>query len=223
MARMKFLCDSERCIGATAALLLVKRTRTAVGVNRRRVVTVNNGVPGEKSVLFPVCTVLMRLVWQSARPIASTRPKKVLYCITRTLVSAVATASLPARSVRHNSRMAPLPLVIAARWTNAPSVPVALRKMDRRLSLKYGRNRISEGKLPACAEMCSTKALLAGDAPVISDIFRDRALRRGKAGDAAWGWTTAYGKPEAAAPTSEEAKNEKSHFLACRSIRSVRL
>ena len=25
---------------------------------------------------------------------------------------------------------------------------------------KYGRNRLSEGKLPACAEMCSTKALL---------------------------------------------------------------
>ena len=69
---------------------------------------------------------------------------------------------------------------------------------------KYGRNRISEGKLPACAEMCATKALLAGDAPVISDIYRDRVLRRGKAGDAAWGWTTAYGKPEAAAPASKE-------------------
>jgi Fe-S-cluster-containing dehydrogenase component len=26
---------------------------------------------------------------------------------------------------------------------------------------KYGRNRLAEGKLPACAEMCSTKALLA--------------------------------------------------------------
>ena len=28
---------------------------------------------------------------------------------------------------------------------------------------KYGRNRLSEGKLPLCAEMCSTKSLLAGD------------------------------------------------------------
>ena len=25
---------------------------------------------------------------------------------------------------------------------------------------KYGRNRLAEGKRPACAEMCSTKALL---------------------------------------------------------------
>ncbi len=28
---------------------------------------------------------------------------------------------------------------------------------------KYGRNRIAEGKLPICAEMCATKALLAGE------------------------------------------------------------
>ena len=28
---------------------------------------------------------------------------------------------------------------------------------------KYGSNRIAEGKLPACAEQCATKALLAGD------------------------------------------------------------
>ena len=28
---------------------------------------------------------------------------------------------------------------------------------------KYGANRLAEGKLPLCAEMCSTKSLLAGD------------------------------------------------------------
>lgn len=28
---------------------------------------------------------------------------------------------------------------------------------------KYGRNRLAEGKLPLCAEMCSTKALIGGD------------------------------------------------------------
>jgi len=44
---------------------------------------------------------------------------------------------------------------------------------------KYGRNRISEGKLPLCAEMCSTKALLAGDGDVLSDIYRKRVINRG--------------------------------------------
>jgi len=44
---------------------------------------------------------------------------------------------------------------------------------------KYGRNRIAEGKLPLCAEMCSTKALLAGDANILSDIYRKRVINRG--------------------------------------------
>src|SRR5205085_9999468 len=43
---------------------------------------------------------------------------------------------------------------------------------------KYGRNRLAEGKLPACAEMCSTKALLAGDGDVLSEIMRTRAAGR---------------------------------------------
>jgi formate dehydrogenase iron-sulfur subunit len=59
---------------------------------------------------------------------------------------------------------------------------------------KYGRNRLAEGKLPACAEMCSTKALLGGDGEVIANIYRDRVLRRGKGGEV-WGWATAYKLP----------------------------
>ncbi len=44
---------------------------------------------------------------------------------------------------------------------------------------KYGANRIAEGKLPMCASLCSTKALLAGDAEQVSDIFRQRVVERG--------------------------------------------
>jgi formate dehydrogenase iron-sulfur subunit len=55
--------------------------------------------------------------------------------------------------------------------------------------------------------MCSTKALLAGDAPVISDIYRDRVMHRGKGGEA-WGWATAYGRPENADEGAKKQKQE---------------
>ena len=57
---------------------------------------------------------------------------------------------------------------------------------------KYGANRLAEGKLPLCAEMCSTKSLLAGDGEVIAQIYKERVSRRGY-GSGAWGWQTAYG------------------------------
>ena len=57
---------------------------------------------------------------------------------------------------------------------------------------KYGRNRIAEGKLPICAEMCATKALLAGDGDKVSTIYRERVAARGF-GAGAPGWGAAYG------------------------------
>ena len=41
---------------------------------------------------------------------------------------------------------------------------------------KYGRNRLAEGKLPSCAEMCATKALLAGDGDEVADILERELL-----------------------------------------------
>jgi formate dehydrogenase iron-sulfur subunit len=42
--------------------------------------------------------------------------------------------------------------------------------------------------------MCATKALLAGDASVVSDIYRERVAYRGAMGMQR-GWGVAYGKP----------------------------
>ena len=74
---------------------------------------------------------------------------------------------------------------------------------------KYGRNRLAEGKLPLCAEMCSTKALIGGDSDIITDIFNNRVATREKnghyPGSKAFGWTTAYGGLDTPAPTPTPA------------------
>ncbi len=56
---------------------------------------------------------------------------------------------------------------------------------------KYGANRLAEGRLPLCAEMCATKALIAGDGDMVSDIYRERITKRGGRPQT-WGWDTAY-------------------------------
>ena len=51
MARMKFLCDADRCIECNACVTACKNEHEVPwGMNRRRVVTINDGKPGERSV-----------------------------------------------------------------------------------------------------------------------------------------------------------------------------
>jgi formate dehydrogenase iron-sulfur subunit len=55
----------------------------------------------------------------------------------------------------------------------------------------YGSNRVADGKLPMCASVCATKALVAGDSPDVAEVARKRIALRGS-GEAPWGWSTAY-------------------------------
>jgi len=58
-------------------------------------------------------------------------------------------------------------LARAARWTSAPTAPADLRRTARKPSTtSTASNRLAEGKAALCAEMCSTKSLLAGDGEI---------------------------------------------------------
>ena len=51
MARMKFLCDAERCIECNACVTACKNEHEVPwGIQRRRVVTISDGKPGERSI-----------------------------------------------------------------------------------------------------------------------------------------------------------------------------
>jgi formate dehydrogenase iron-sulfur subunit len=56
----------------------------------------------------------------------------------------------------------------------------------------YGQNRIAEGKVPMCAAVCSTNALIVGDADSVAKIVRERNALKGKGPVTPYGWDQAY-------------------------------
>lgn len=195
MARMKFLCDADRCIECNACVTACKNENEVPwGVNRRRVVTINDGEPGEKS-LSVAC------MHCSDAPCAAVCPTN---CFTTREDGIVLHSKEKCIGCGYCFYACPF---------GAPQYPKASNfgsrgKMDKCTFCAggtdhedmsdaefraYGRNRIAEGKLPLCAEMCSTKALLAGDGDEVADIFRERVVKRGF-GSAKLGWEKAYEK-----------------------------
>lgn len=192
MARMKFLCDSERCIECNGCVTACKNEHEVEwGVNRRRVVTINDGEPNEVSLSVACmhCT---------DAPCMAVCPVDVFYQTDEGIV------------LHDKDACIGCGYCLFACPFGAPQFPQEgafgdRGKMDKctfcaggpeedhsQAELeKYGRNRIAEGKLPMCAEMCATKALLAGDASDVSDIYRDRVVARGS-NAGAWGQNLAY-------------------------------
>ena len=81
MARMKFLCDAERCIECNACVTACKNEHEVPwGVNRRRVVTIQDGKPGERSISVACmhcsdapCTACLLYTSPSPRDLSTSR------------------------------------------------------------------------------------------------------------------------------------------------------
>ena len=188
MARMKFLCDAERCIECNGCVTACKNENEVPwGVNRRRVVTINDGEPGERSVS-------VACMHCSDAPCMAVCPVDCFYQTDDGVV------------LHDKDICIGCGYCFYACPFGAPQFPEggafgSRGKMDKctfcaggpeQEYRKYGADRLAEGKLPICAEMCATKALIAGDGDTVADIYRERVAYRGAAGLGA-GWGVAYG------------------------------
>ncbi len=194
MARLKFLCDVERCIDCGGCVVACKEgNHIPVGVNRRRVITINQGKPGEKSIsvacmhcadapCIAVCPV--KCIYQREDGVVLHNKETCIGCGYCFMACPFGAPQFPKTGV-FGSRGA------MDKCTMCAGGPVeTFSEKERTL---YGQNRIAEGKVPLCAGMCATRALLAGDADVVADVYRERVFKRGS-GANAWGWDKAYPK-----------------------------
>jgi len=171
MARMKFLCDAERCIECNGCV---------------------TGSPGEKSISV-ACMHCSDAPCQAVCPVDcfnTTSDGIVLHDKDLCIGCGYCFYACPFGAPQYPQTSSFGARGKMDKCTFCAGGPEEEDLTDAEYE-KYGRNRIAEGKLPLCAEMCSTRALIAGDGDEIADIYRERVLRRGGRPQT-WGWETAY-------------------------------
>ncbi len=191
-ARMKFICDTERCIDCNGCVTACKNeNETPWGVNRRRVVTIGDGQPGERYVsvacmhctdapCMAVCPV--DCFYHTVDGIVLHDKDLCIGCGYCYFACPFGAPQFPTTGLfNHRGKMDKCTFCAGGPEPDHSEAEFS----------KYGRNRIGEGKLPVCAEQCGTKALLGGDANIIAGIYRQRVQTRGY-GPHLWGWDIAY-------------------------------
>jgi len=192
MARMKFLCDAERCIDCNACVTACKNENDLPwGISRRRVVVLDDGGPGEKAISVacmhcsdPPCKAVCPVdcFYITADGIVLHDKDRCIGCGYCFYACPFGAPQFPARAAfGRRGKMDKCTFCAGGPPPDGSDVEYH----------QYGSNRIAEGKLPLCAEMCATHALLAGDGAQVADILRQRTLRRGGR-PRIWGWDVAY-------------------------------
>lgn len=189
MANMKFLCDTKRCIECNGCVTACSNANSEVfswGTQRRRVVTLNDGEPGEASVSVACmhCTDAPCMAVCPADCFYRTDDGIVLHNKETCIGCGYCLFACPFGAPQFPKKNAFGERGKMDKCTFCAGGPLPDGSPEEKAL--YGANRIAEGKLPLCAEFCSTKALLAGDAEKISNIFRKRVVERGAKGA---GWT----------------------------------
>lgn len=138
MAVMKFLCDTKRCIECNGCVTACKNENDSAlewGIQRRRVVTINDGLPGEASISVACmhCTDAPCMAVCPADCFYRTEDGIVLHNKDTCIGCGYCFYACPFGAPQFPKK---LPLVVVARWTSVLSAPVAQKKPSPKPSVK---------------------------------------------------------------------------------------
>ncbi|MGM0622571.1 MAG: formate dehydrogenase FDH3 subunit beta [Campylobacterota bacterium] len=181
-ARMKFYCDDERCIHCDGcSIACAEAHELPVGVNRRRVVTINEGVEDKEFSTSVACMHCTDAPCQEVCPVDCFYIREdgiVLHDKQKCIGCAYCLYACPFGAPQFPKDGPFGTKGVMDKCTMCAGGPEETNSANEREL--YGQNRISEGKVPMCAAMCSTKALLVGEGDEVSDIIRKRFSAKGK-------------------------------------------
>ena len=179
--RLKFYCDDDRCIDCNGcAVACDEAHELPLGIRRRRVITLNEGVQGQE-----VSTSIACMHCNDA-PCSLVCPVDCFYIRDDGIVlhdkDICIGCGYCLYACPFGAPQFPRDGVFGVKGsmdkcTMCAGGPLPDNTHDEQE--EYGQNRISEGKVPVCAAMCSTKALLVGESAIIEQIYNDRVSARG--------------------------------------------
>ena len=196
-ASMRFYCDEHRCIHCDGcSVACAEAHELPVEISRRKVVTVNEGKQGMEFSLSVACMHCTDAPCEQVCPVDCFYIRQdgiVLHDKDKCIGCSYCLYACPFGAPQFPSNGAFGTKGVMDKCTMCAGCPDDTNSEHEREL--YGQNRIAEGKVPVCAAMCSTKALLVGDAESISNIYRERVMSVGHGVQSApYGWDKAYGK-----------------------------
>lgn len=196
-SRMKFYCDEQRCIHCDGCSVACDEAHELpVEISRRKVITINEGKQGEEFSLSVACMHCTDAPCEQVCPVDCFYIREdgiVLHDKEKCIGCSYCLYACPFGAPQFPKDGAFGTKGVMDKCTMCAGGPEETNsEKEREL---YGQNRIAEGKVPMCAAMCSTKALLVGDSESVSNIYRERVLSFGHGVQTApYGWDKAYGK-----------------------------
>jgi formate dehydrogenase iron-sulfur subunit len=181
-ARMKFLCDSNRCIQCYGcSVACAEGNDLPVGISRRKVITLYEGIEGKEISTSIACMHCADAPCVKVCPVDAFYVREdgiVLHDKKKCIGCGYCLYACPFGAPQFPTAGAFGARGVMDKCTMCAGGPEKTNSVEERTL--YGQNRIAEGKVPICAAVCATNALLVGDAEEISAIFRKRISSRGK-------------------------------------------